>query len=263
MKKLFLIVSVLFAVIMSSCKKDEVQQQPVINLEKIYEGSVEGTGLKVELYSKQISQYAQYSTFWIAVKDAAGNPIQNATINVVPFMDMGSMQHSAPVENPSASAVDNLYKFSAVFIMTGNWALNINITANSQTGAVSIPLNIQAPAKPKVKSFTSSADGSKYFYAYIEPTSPVVGINDMEIAVFKTGPMMMTFPPDSSMTIGLEPEMPSMGHGSPNNISPVHIGNGHYKGKVNFTMTGLWKLNLDFMSGGTLAGEDQYFEIEF
>jgi len=61
----------------------------------------------------------------------------------------------------------------------------------------------------------------------------------------------------------MEPEMPAMGHGSPNNVNPVAIGNGHYKGKVNFTMTGLWQVNLDFMMGADLADDTQFFEIEF
>lgn len=74
---------------------------------------------------------------------------------------------------------------------------------------------------------------------------------------------MMEFPADSSLTVTLTPEMPSMDHGSPNNVDPVHVGKGHYKGKVNFTMTGLWQLNLDFMQGDAIADTTSFFEVNF
>ena len=50
---------------------------------------------------------------------------------------------------------------------------------------------------------------------------------------------MMSWPADSSLSVTITPEMPSMGHGSPNNINPVHVGKGHYKGKVNLILKSL------------------------
>ncbi len=51
--------------------------------------------------------------------------------------------------------------------------------------------------------------------------------------------------------------MPSMGHGSPNNVNPVHRELGHYHGSVNFTMTGDWLVELDFVKG------DSLFHVEY
>jgi hypothetical protein len=56
--------------------------------------------------------------------------------------------------------------------------------------------------------------------------------------------------------------MPTMNHGSPNNVNPVHKGNGHYKGKVNFTMTGLWRLHFTLKAGDAIAKADS-LDIEF
>ena len=84
----------------------------------------------------------------------------------------------------------------------------------------------------------------------------------MEMAIYKKA-TMMSFPADSSLSVILTPEMPTMGHGSPNNVNPTHKRLGHYSGKVNFTMTGLWRLNLDYMSGAAVADSTQYFDIEF
>ncbi len=84
----------------------------------------------------------------------------------------------------------------------------------------------------------------------------------MELAIYRVK-NMMEFPADSSLTVTLSPEMPTMGHGSPNNTDPVHTVNGHYKGKVNFTMTGLWHLNLGFYSESAVADDNTFFEVNF
>jgi hypothetical protein len=74
---------------------------------------------------------------------------------------------------------------------------------------------------------------------------------------------MMNFPADNTYTIEITPEMPSMGHGSPNNVNPVNTGNGHYKGKVNFTMTGEWKVNVLVKKDGNAVSKNAYFNITF
>lgn len=101
---------------------------------------------------------------------------------------------------------------------------------------------------------------AKVFISYVLPQNPVVGINDFEIVLHKKASMMDYYPIEN-YTIEIVPEMPSMGHGSPNNVNPVHTSNGHFKGKVNFTMTGLWQVKLKLSKNGTLLSSDQYFEI--
>jgi hypothetical protein len=66
--------------------------------------------------------------------------------------------------------------------------------------------------------------------------------------------------PVNDYSIVLTPEMPSMGHGSPNNVNPTFSSNGHYTGKVNYTMTGDWRLNLSLSQSGTLVKE-LYFDV--
>ena len=148
--------------------------------------------------------------------------------------------------------------------LAGSWTVNVHVHNHlfGKEGNITIPFSVAEPAKPRILSFTSASDGNKYFVSFIEPSVPKVGINDMEIAVYKKA-SMMSFPADSSLSVVLNPEMPSMGHGSPNNVNPVHTGNGHYKGKVNFTMTGLWRLNLDFRTGEAVADTTQFFELQF
>jgi hypothetical protein len=253
-----------------SCTKDKIEEQdPTAGLTKIYEGYATGAAAKVQLYSKETSITTGYTKFFIALYDSvSGNRIDDAHITIAPLMDMGTIKHAAPFENPeSEEAVNHLYPCSVTFIMSsmgGTWTFNIQVHnhQNGKTGSLTIPVTVAEPALSRMKSFTAKHDGSKYFISLIEPSKPKVGMNEMEIAIYKKA-SMMSFPADSSLAVTLTPEMPTMGHGSPNNINPIHTGKGHYKGKVNFTMTGLWRLHLDYMSGTAVADSTQFFDIEF
>ena len=74
---------------------------------------------------------------------------------------------------------------------------------------------------------------------------------------------MINFPADDDVAITIYPEMPSMGHSSPNNVDPVSTGNGHYKGTVNFTMTGWWRINLTLSKNDELMSDELYFDVTF
>jgi hypothetical protein len=257
-------------VVFNSCKKaNDLSADPFANLTKIAEGQAAGAAAKVEIYAAEKNLYSGYTRLYLALYDSiTGARIEDAHIHLTPMMDMGTMQHSAPYENPaSTTAVNHLFPCSVTFLMSsmgGNWTLSVAVHnhLNGKAGTLTVPLQVMDPAKARIKSFNSLYDGSKYFVSLIEPVTPKIGINDMELAIYKKV-SMMSYPADSSLSVQLTPEMPTMGHGSPNNVNPIHTGNGHYKGKVNFTMTGLWQLNLDFMSGTAVADTTQYFEIQF
>lgn len=269
---LAMLLPALFAmsIIMVSCsKEDAAVTDPTKNLTMQAEGYATGAAAKVVLYSQSATLYSGYNKFYIALYDSAtGQRITNADVQIMPMMDMGTMMHSTPYENPASSnAVDQLFPCKTVFIMSsmgGSWTLKVTVqvAGSAKTGSITIPLTVAEPAKARVKSFTAAHDGGKYFVSLMEPSDWKVGINDMEIAIYKRA-SMMSFPADSSLSVILTPEMPTMGHGSPNNINPVHNGSGYYRGKVNFTMTGLWRLNLDFMAGAAVADSTQFFEVQF
>lgn len=271
-KSVFFLVSFALAcvlVFLVSCSKDNSENNPTAGMTKISEGYAAGAGTKVEIYSMKASVQTGYNKFYIALYDSAtGKRVDDAHVHLTPMMDMGTMQHSAPFENPASTNAENhLFPCSVTFVMSsmgGSWTLNVEVHnhVSDKEGSLTIPLTVADPVKSTMKSFTAAHNGAKYFVALIEPAAPKTGINDMEIAIYKKA-SMMSWPADSSLTVALTPEMPTMGHGSPNNVDPVHAKNGHYKGKVNFTMTGLWRLNLDFMAGAAVADTTQYIDIEF
>jgi hypothetical protein len=257
------------ATILFSCSKDDAAEpDPTSGLYKISGGPATGSGLTVDVYSSTSMLYTGYQRLYFLVKDSiSGQIITETPITLHPMMDMGMMQHASPFENPSPVATNRLFMGSVVFIMPstgGTWTLGVRVThpVTGSTGTYTATLNIMEPAESKMKSFTAAHNGARYFVALVEPAKPKIGINDFEVAIYKRE-SMMNFPADSSLSVMHTPEMPTMGHGSPNNVMPTHAGNGHYKGKVNFTMSGFWRVHMDYMQGTEVADTTQYFDITF
>lgn len=258
-----------FIFFLSSCTKDSTISEPATGLVKLASGFAPGAATKVDVYAAD-SAFTGYNKLYIALKDSiTDNYIENAGITLMPTMAMPMMSHSAPKENPvSSTAINRLFPCSVSFIMpstAGVWTLAVQVDnkVNNKTGSAVFTINVKDPTYTKMFSFVSLADNSsKYFVSFVEPSKPIVGINDFEIVVYKKQSMML-FPADSSLSVSVTPEMPTMGHGSPNNVDPVHFINGHYKGKVNFTMTGLWRLHLNLKSGSAIADSTHYIDLTF
>lgn len=253
-------------IVLSSCQKNDSTIDPVAGLTKVGSGFAVGAAAKVEVFTNTPNITAGYQKFWFILTDSvSGKYIDEAQVHLMPMMDMGMMKHSAPFENPvSEDAENHKFEGAAMFIMSsmgGSWALDLTVHnhSNGKIGTISIPLTVAEPAKKRILSFTHNT--SNYFVSLAEPMKPKVGINDLELVLYKKQ-SMMAFPADSALFISFEPEMPTMNHGSPNNINPSHSTLGHYKGKVNFTMTGLWRLHFTLKAGDAIAKTDS-LDIEF
>lgn len=267
MKNIFSALLMLAATVLifSSCKKDKEPTPTPFPTHHLL-GEATDNGMRIQLYADSLLQTG-YERLYVALFDStSGNRITEATVGIMPMMDMGTMMHAAPAENPTGTtAVAQYFPGAVVFTMPGTadeWSVHVTVQKDGNTSAVMIPVAVSASSPARVKSFISEVNGASYFVALLQPSKPIIGINDLELAVFKKE-SMMSFPADSSLAISFEPEMPSMGHGSPNNIDPVHMGNGHYKGKVNFTMSGLWRLHMNFSTPAGVADTATYFDISF
>jgi len=266
----FLIVgTALVSILFAGCKKEEDPTPSTSNtdgLVMIASGYTDEGGIKVNLYSTD-SLYSRYTNFFVEVRDSASNTvIEDAHIELMPMMDMTTMMHSAPFENPSSTdAVNGLFPCAVVFQMPGDmgWSLNIHVHehVNGGEGEVTFPLMVKNPDPTRTRVVTPLNDAmSRLVISYVQPLDPKVGINDFEITLHSRE-SMMSWPGIENYTVEIEPEMPSMGHGSPNNVNPTDAGNGHYNGQVNFTMTGLWRINLNIMDGSTVVDSTAYFEV--
>lgn len=275
MKKKFfhyIVLLVSVSLVLSACKKDDdpaptpVATSPTAGLSLLSEAYAIGAGTKVEVWA-QASYFTGYNKLYLFLKDSvSGAAVKNATIQLHPMMDMGTMMHSAPFENPaSVLSSDGLYPCAVVFLMSsmgGTWTLDATITnnVNGLTGMASFNVSVADLSVSRIKSFISSTSSETLFVSLVKPATPVVGMNDLEVVIHKKINMGMEFPADSSLTVEISPLMVSMGHGSPNNVNPVHMGMGHYTGAVNYTMSGDWQINFTFKDGGTIANNTTFFE---
>jgi hypothetical protein len=251
---------------LNACKKEEVKpidtpETPVTESMSVIGTATTSLNETVTLYAPNVDLKVGYNKLYVTVKDANGVSINNANVTYAPLMDMGTMVHSCPIEQPSFSTSMNKYEGAAVFIMASsamaNWTLNVEVNGN----LVTFPISVSA-APTKIMGNYTGTDGAVYFISVIEPAKWNVGLNDIEITLHKKV-TMMDFPADNDFEILMTPEMISMGHGSPNNVSPTLIGNGHYKGIVNYTMTGDWRLHFELKKGGVTIHSDAYLDILF
>jgi hypothetical protein len=248
--------------VLSGCEKDE-SLEPELNLIPL--GATATTdGLSVKIFST--NNFATgYNPLFIEIKDVNGKDAVVDDIAVFPIMHMTDKSHSAPWGKVNdAAMIKNLHACYVVFVMPsgdmGHWELQISFDIEGRTHQAVVPVDV-ALSQNKLVSLTSKADGSRVFVALIDPMKPKVGSNDFELGIWKRK-SMMEWPAAEYLEVKIEPEMPSMDHGSPNNIHPVHKGAGMYRGKVNFTMDGWWVVHVTINENGEHVG-DTKFDFEF
>ena len=241
-----------------SCKKEDVRsiEKPI---EKIKLGeAVTSKNEKLILWADAVLTTG-FHNIYLSVSDASNKSVSSASVSFQPLMDMGSMKHSSPVEQPIYNTTSGLYEGAVVFTMPSgmhSWTINVIVNGELKTMDVTIP-----DAKTKLVGSYVGTDGNKYVLALVPSKKWEVGLNDLEVLISQN--LMMSFPPVDDFKIVFNPEMPSMGHGSPNNVNPVNSANGHYKGKVNYTMTGDWKLHFKLFKNDVVIVEDATIDILF
>lgn len=274
--KTYTIILVLSLAIMAlSCQNDDepIPFEPFKNMTKIISSETGFDAYKMDVYMNE-NPFVGFNNVYVALYDSiSGEKASDWDVTFAPMMTMmmdgNLMMHTCPVEQPVYDTEMGAFVGASVFIMPSNgdmgvWDFEIKFENTSGEGSLKInKLSVVEKDNPALLSFVSESNADmKYFVALISPTTPDVGINDFELGIY-TKESMMSFPDANGLTIEIEPEMPSMNHGSPDNVNPAGMGNGHYKGSVNFTMTGLWHVNMVIKEGTDMVASDKYFAIEF
>ncbi|GGC27863.1 hypothetical protein GCM10011386_19880 [Parapedobacter defluvii] len=244
-----------------SCKKEHTE--PIESgLNQLAEASIPD-GRKVILLADKEQLRVGYQAIYLRIEDASGKTDKQADVKVTPMMDMHTMQHSSPVEQPVYVASQDVYAGAVVFTMSsgemGTWKLAVEVDGHPVDLDVTVA---EAAAGNRPVSTFVGTDGTSYTIALVQPQVPKTGMNDLEVLI-SSRTDMHHFPPVNGLEVTFEPEMPSMGHGSPNNIDPTGNGNGRYRGKANFTMTGDWRLHFTLKRNGETIAEDVYLDIVF
>ncbi|MCO5239330.1 MAG: FixH family protein [Chitinophagaceae bacterium] len=251
--------SIFSAILFTACEKENTKPSSLIDKHKI--SVITENNIVTTLWADNTTLQTGYNRLYISLEDMQGNEMKNAVLTYSPLMDMGTKKHSSPAEQPHYNNDLKLYEGAVVFTMPtsemGSWQLDVSVNGK----IITFPLTIQ-DAPRKNSGVYAGTDENKYVLALIPPVKWQVGLNDLEILISRQV-SMMEFTGAEGFTVVFTPEMPSMDHGSPNNISPVSTGNGRYKGKVNYTMTGDWRLHFKLKKNDEVIVEDAYVDILF
>lgn len=210
--------------------------------------------------------------YFIANKVASGNYIKEFSvsgISPVMLMTKMNMKHSTPISGGVKSFNSG---FTAVkhgwisFVMptseSGYWTIGYDANVLGHKGSLAATeINVEAlPAGQEwIKSFKSG--DNTYYLSLVNPTNFVTGSNDIQAYVSVKSPVA-TNPYElasDEFVIDIDPRMPDMGnHTSPDNSALKRSTDGSYRGTINLTMTGLWRIHLTVkdLQGNIVAGGD-------
>jgi len=201
-----------------------------------------------------------YNHLMLHLVNPDGRTVTQASVAFNPLMHMPEMTHAAPVEQPDGQAhLDGYFGGAVGFPMPGgpdlgDWEMGVTFhdPAGDVEGEATFPIEV-APSKLS-GSFVATDDESKLFLIVVSPQAAGVGLQPIEIlAVQKKS--ALEWPPVGDLMLEIIPEMPTMGHGSPDNENPISTGDGHYRGKVNFSMAGPWTVTVKAGRGGVEIGK--------
>ncbi|MCT4624569.1 MAG: FixH family protein [Schleiferiaceae bacterium] len=261
------------AIFTTSCKKEETPAPPADPLSEfvlITTLDAPNTNYTAKVYARE-AFYVGYNQVIVKLTDkTTGNNITDATVIFKPLMDMNSgMKHACPTEKPMYNDVLKAMDGTITYVMPGGqmgqWNLGLEImSASGDSDMLSTTIDVMAKDDAQLFSFISAADSNQsVFVALVNPKQPQIGSNDFEVVVYQRK-SMMDWPAIEKLNIEIEPWMPTMNHGSENNVNPTDMQNGHYLGKVDFSMTGYWQVKMVIKDDkGNIMKDDAYFDIRF
>jgi hypothetical protein len=199
---------------------------------------------------------------YLKVTTATGQVVTDAAVTFMPVMSMtGGTTHGAPMMGPPTLGADGLYRCDVVFQMAtsamGSWSATVGVTpAGSSAVEASFPsLTVVDSGRARTFSSTDPVTSAvtKYVASLAFEAAPRVGLNPVLLTLHRMQDMM-TFVPVDDATFVLDPQMPSMGHGSPGSVNPTLASPGLYAGQLSFSMAGAWVTTVTVSRGGVTVG---------
>jgi YtkA-like len=271
MKKILSAGMVILLIISACSKKTNINpDNGITGKVKVGESNATGSSIKVTLYQNSTFLTGYNKIYLVLTDSASGTTITNATATISTSMQMMGMPNMiCPVEQPVFNRDTSAYIAACAFNMaTGNgmgqWNISVNVKnpSNGKQGIASFMVNVNNSTYSMITTATGS-DGQTYMITLVQPLKPQVGMNTLELLVDIQN-MDMSYSPVNNFKVQFTPEMPAMADmTSTDNQNPVVTANGHYVGKVNFSMTGDWKLDIDLLNGQATIVKDADIEFTF
>lgn len=277
---LYSFIALFSALSMISCKKDDIRiPDETNNLDNLkLVTSIKNDDHTINLYTKSGRLTTGYNEVFLQIKNDFGAALSTNSISWQPMMHMMDKSHSSPASNIVPLNGNPMINVGyIIFNMPseemGYWNLKIEYEINNAIKVAEGRVKVDASTRRIVQNFKGS-DSVQYIVALIDPRLPKEGSNNLIAALYKMESMDL-FTPVEDYKILIDPRMPGMNnHNSPNNKDLISQGKGIYNGKVNFSMTGYWKINLqvedetgNIIKGEAITEETEsssiYFEVEF
>ena len=258
------------------CSAEEALQvykflQTVHNIPEL-STSVDGL-YDVKVFSKTGTLHIGYNDlYFVVTKKKTGNYVKFFDIkNITPLMNMVKMNmwHSTPVGG-ALEVLDTkrpaVKRGWVTLLMStseaGYWEFSYDIEVLGSKGRLEEKeVNVKGLSEGQdwLKSFKVGND--TYYLSLVNPNDWATGQNAIQAYISKkSSPATTPYAVASeTFTVEIDPRMPDMGnHTSPDNVALTKQPNGSYKGSINLTMTGLWRIHLTVKDaqGNVVAGGD-------
>ncbi|MBX7044661.1 MAG: hypothetical protein K1X86_02395 [Ignavibacteria bacterium] len=268
----FIIVILLISVfLVQGCKDDTVTSAPADNIDttgliRLNSSYAIGGRASVTLYL-QDSLHTGYNKVYAVLRDSlTGALITDA--HVIPSTTDHAL--GGPVESaPEEADAGGRFPFAIVLIESQSdnvmhWNIKVGVHNH---GAPGEPYGTATFGSLHIKDNTgkfqtkSLGDGSTLYMSYINPKSPVTGLNNFEFLINKSYDTVY-YAVDTSYTIALKPVLLSSGAASTGNVNPVPAGElRHYTGKINLPSAGEWRINMYMTKTG--YSDSTFFDVRF
>lgn len=268
MKYRIFFVFILAGLLISSCNKDEPDPgdednnsgENEVELIVLEEFSVQN-GATAILLADNSHFNTGYNNVYIKLIDEDENNISDADIQYSPTFNEGGGTVSSPVIKPKYNGSTELYEGAIIFTnentSVGKWRVGIRVDA----AQLQYNADVRDTEFPEFTLITGT-DNKNYVLTLAPHDDWESRLNDFTLLIHRQD-SPQNFRTDDGFKVIFEPEMPDMGHGSPDNINPVSMGNGQYGGQANLTMSGLWRFHFDLIKEGDVIVEDATIDIEF
>jgi hypothetical protein len=265
-----LVLSLAAALALAGCASDPAADASAT---RITIATASAGGLGVELLADRALETGM-APIYVKVT-SGGQAVTDADVTFEPVMAMsGGTSHACPVGKPVIGA-DGLYhgytNFGMASGMMGAWSATVGVTRPGAARVDATFPSLVVSDSGRARSFQDQDPDTlvttKYLASLRFLSGPGVGLNPVAVTLHRMAGMM-SFPPVDDATIHVDPQMPSMGHGSSGNVDPVLVTSGVYQGTLGFSMTGTWETTITFSrpasGGGTRTiGAPQKFTTAF
>lgn len=253
----------LLAAVLASCAGAS-QEEPPAPLAVV--ATAQADELTVELLTRAPGLATGMTPVYLRITDGAGRAVTDAEVTFAPEMAMSAAPtHGAPVLGAPVLGADGLYHVDVVFQMAsgpmGSWTAVAAVTRPAAATVVATFPSLAVSDAGRARTFQhfdpEAVATSKYVASLNFRAAPRVGLNPV-VATLHRMQDRMTFVPVTDAAMALDPQMSSMGHGSPGSVDPVSTTLGRYEGQLSFSMAGEWETTLTIARGGVAIGAPRF-----